>query len=639
MLAALAVLAPLLAAAGDDGPPPCAFAGRVVTPAGEPAGEAVVSLLGAGEERFEAVAGPDGRFALAGLPTEAIVRRYLNAHAHGGFVAVPAGWAGEAADTSGGAGLAPGVLPVPAPAPGRTVEVGDVPLAPGTVFRGRIVGPGGQPAAGAGVAVACRLRYQGTTINRLLPTLAVAADAGGRFVTPPLPPCEVELLVSAPGCRDRSVLRSPDGTAAVVRLRPVRLPAESPVVLEVADAGGEPVAGAEVRSFPGYAPLSTDAAGRVRLPGLGPDGPRQTQVRADGFRYFNGEPAEERDPAADGSRAFRLVLERSRRLSFGVTDAATGGPVEVESVVLCEYERDDAGNPRLVGCTNPAVERVGPGEFAVAHYGALPYHLEIRAPGYEPSDIFLDPLPSDADHEVGPFTLTPAGGTDAAADAAAGNSPTVTVRGTVVATGGADPAGALVTAWFESRPIRGPTNAAVTFGRLVPNPPRCVGVTVADADGRFSLEITRTGRTYLVRADAAPAGAGETLDAAHRPAFASARVDVPAGAEPGPATLSPAAGGDIAGGGDGWPLVRGPRWAVAFDAAGWSAAAPTAADGSFRLRNLPPGEWGVKVGRLGGADPEAGHERPGDADPWRRAERVTPEPDAVAASGATLPPW
>ena len=632
------------AAAGGD-LPAATFTGRVVTPAGEPAAGAAVFLEGWDGERFETTSGADGWFTLTGLPVEAVAHRYLANHAFGGLVAVPAGW-GERTGSGGGedgGGLAPGLLPVLAPLPGRAVDVGDLPLSPGTVHRGRAVGSEGEPLAGAAAIVSCRVRYMGGTVNEFLPEFTVPADADGRFTTPPLPTCAADLTITAPGRRPMTVLPTPDGSAASVTLAPITLAAESPATLEVTDAAGTPIDGASVKSFPLYRPSTTDAAGRVRLPGLDPRGPLQTLVAAKGFRSFRRAPREELDPLPDGTRLFRVELERSRRLTFRVTDAATGEPVEVDSVVVCVYERGAAGVARLVGCTNAAVERPAPGTFAVEHQGAWPYHLEIRAAGYTPSDVFLDPLPTDADHEVGPFTLTQSD--DRTDDGGAANrSPKVAVSGTVAPTGGADPAGALVTLWKVPRSAAGAANAALAFGRLIPNPPRCVAVTVADANGRFQLDVLRAGGDFLLRADAAPAGSGP-VTAATRPAPAVAPVSVPAGLAPEAVTLAPTAAGSIRGLPDESSIVRGSGWAVAFDDAGFWRAVPLAADGSFVLAGLPPGRYGVKAGRLGGEDREAGagalpiNPSPADAgppDPWRRATRASVEPGAAAEIAVSL---
>ena len=224
--------------------------------------------------------------------------------------------------------------------------------------------------------------------------------------------------------------------------------------------------------------------------------------------------------------------------------------------------------------------------------------------------------------------------------ALAGSAVNRTVAGAVEPTGGADPAGALVTLWTPPREPRGAANVALAFGRRGPDPGTCVAVAVADAAGRFSLTVPRTG-DHLLHADCAPAGLapGDPVTPADRPAPAVLPVAVRAGENA--ATLA----GAIAGRADVRPWDPGPAWAVVFDGDHLLRAAPVAADGGFRLDGLPPGKYGVKAGRLGGTDREAFggatlSELPAEArtdpaflaDPWRRAVRVTVKSGKTAAA-------
>jgi hypothetical protein len=90
--------------------------------------------------------------------------------------------------------------------------------------------------------------------------------------------------------------------------------------------------------------------------------------------------------------------------------------------------------------------------------------------------------------------------------------------------------------------------------------------------------------------------------------------------------------------------MHGQLWAVAFSRAGYRAETRVQHDGSFRFTNLPPGEYGVKVGLEGIMDREvrwAGEGKGADykptkeeieafqkafevpADPWKRARLAT----------------
>ena len=232
--------------------------------------------------------------------------------------------------------------------------------------------------------------------------------------------------------------------------------------------------------------------------------------------------------------------------------------------------------------------------------------------------------------------------------ALAGSAVNRTVAGAVEPTGGADPAGALVTLWTPPREPRGAANVALAFGRRAPDPGTCLTVAVADAAGRFSLTVPRTG-DHLLRADCAPAGLapGDPVTPANRPAPAVLPVAVRAGENA--ATLAPPLAGTIAGRADVRPWDPGPAWAVVFDGDHLLRAAPVAADGAFRFDGLPPGEYGVKAGRLGGTDREAFggaalYELPAKvrtdpaflADPWRRAVRVAVAPGETAAAAVAV---
>ena len=594
----------------NPGPPAVTFAGRVVTPAGGPAAGARVLLGeyrdGAFAETVAVTAGPDGRFALTHPDARELARSHMNLKYGRGLVAVPAGWGGPGEPVEpGDEPLAPGLLPVPPPLPGRVCEVGDLPLSPGTVYAGRVTDAAGNPVAGAVVDVSCAARYQASTVSAVLPGARAVSGADGRFVTPPLPVCEVSLTVAADGFRTASPPVEPAGFAAAVTLRPIVLESELPTVLEVVDESGAPAAGVTVKAYPGYEPRLTGPDGRVLLHGLGPGDPVDARVSGPAVRSaarFRPEPA---DPLPTGERLFRTTITADRLLSFAVTDAATGDPVTVDSVVLCAWEPGPDGKPRLTGCMTPDLRQPVPGAVSIPHAGPDAYHLAIAADGYVTADLFLDPFAEDGDRTVGPFALVPlgpGGGEEEVPNAAAGPFGALdesvvsgTVSGVVAATGGADPAGALVTLWTPPRPSRDGPNVALTFGRRAPDPGTCVAAVVADGAGRFSLTVPRTG-DHLLRADCAPAGGEggieiEEVTPATRPAPAVAGVTVAgvtvAAGEELAVTLSPPVGGSLAGRLAFRGLTPGPAWAVAFDGAHLLRAVPVAADGAFRFVRRP----------------------------------------------------
>ena len=674
-----------LAAPAVDGPPagpsPFAYAGRAVTPGGEPAAGAVVRIarndFSTGEYRrvsAEAVAGDDGRFLLEDLPTEALATEVLLPNYHAGVVAAPAGWGEE-----GYAGdLAPGLRPAPAPLAGRVCDVGDVPLTRGTVYSGRCLDAAGEPVAGAEVAFT--LMAPGAA-KEVTDAATVTAGGDGAFATPPLPPWVFWVTATADGRQPaQRQLPGADGSRAAVTLRPLVLEKASPAVLEVVDAAGDPVPGFTLQVDGPRTKTGPD--GRLPLPGLSESDPVFLMPRDTRYRIVDDVEVKQTGALPDGTRLFRYVAEPARDLVFAVTDAVTGDPVRVKACVVCVWQEKE-GKRRLVGCMNPRVRRLEGGRVAVAHQGAHPYHLAIAAEGYETSDIYLPELEEDATAVVGPFELTPNGeptepvsgdpaDPDAEAEEPSRNvlaallasiSTSATLEGRVEPTGGADPAGATVTLWgppFDR--WNDPVNTRSVLGRLVPFPSNCLQATTTDADGRFEFALPRPGK-YQVRVDCPPADVEGVVQLEDRPAPAKRWIEVEGG-ETLEVTFAPAFPGTIAGRPWAYAGVRGaaagPGWAVAFDGENLLATAPVDANGRFRITGLPPGEYGVKVGSPGRGDREVWHdwapfghllpEDPGldvmtavdweesglKPDPWRRAAKVTVEPGAVAEVVAGL---
>jgi hypothetical protein len=85
--------------------------------------------------------------------------------------------------------------------------------------------------------------------------------------------------------------------------------------------------------------------------------------------------------------------------------------------------------------------------------------------------------------------------------------------------------------------------------------------------------------------------------------------------------------------------MAGQVWIIAFDATILRREALVSADGTFRLEDLPPGRYGLKVGHDAYSDPHVPRSKAGEkfgptgwkpAEPWQGAVVVTLEPGETA---------
>lgn len=320
-------------------------AGRVVDRAEKPVAGAEITLLATtgehapangdgtrrrGEEGIDlwkATTGPDGRFAVAGLPLGAVDLRA----AKPGLVPVTV----RALAIPGGPG---------GPAGDAPFDLGTVILEPGAEVRGIVIDRDGRPVEGAEVHAAQdlrRLRFaleSGGPVERR-PETVTGAD--GRFAIADLRRGDrVDLVVRGRGLLPASVsgVRAPNA-------QPVRVVLErgAQVTGRVVDAEKRPVAGAELSlqmDRPGEekgllrlsggarAAATSDADGRFSFAPV-PAGRGALGVNADGF-----QPIESRELAvpAAGIADLELVLDSGAVLE-GRVFTADGEPVEDARVV------------------------------------------------------------------------------------------------------------------------------------------------------------------------------------------------------------------------------------------------------------------------------------------------------------------
>lgn len=228
----------------------------------------------------------------------------------------------------------------------------------------------------------------------------VETDAAGRFRLPKLPAGNYLLHIRTPGGRhlpaepfhvpDPDKLR-PERRPEIVDLGDFAAPEGLALEVDVADAQGRPVAGAEVGLVAGDSPdgaaffgATSDGAGRVRLSGLGAEGPFQLSCRADGFaevrRRFRDLPA----------RPVECRLAALARLSGAVVDQ-DGEPIEGALVGLEEGAEVTTGRD---------------GTFELSRLQAGNWRLYASAPGTTMAQKTLHLAPGEH-RKLAPLVLAP----------------------------------------------------------------------------------------------------------------------------------------------------------------------------------------------------------------------------------------
>lgn len=208
-------------------------------------------------------------------------------------------------------------------------DFGDVMLARGVAVHGRVIDGSGAPQAGVRVE-ASRLRAETGTLSMDLDWSATTSDAEGRFAFRgifPLGPFALhssnrQLLAPPPARWELSAASGPHRCELVVAPPPMACRGV------VVDEAGQPLDGANVYMDDNGA--RTDASGRFVVE----QDPRRTaaavEVRADASGYELGKATWTRGDPAE----LRLVLLRSPGLQLHVVDGRSGSPLERFAVRL-----------------------------------------------------------------------------------------------------------------------------------------------------------------------------------------------------------------------------------------------------------------------------------------------------------------
>jgi uncharacterized GH25 family protein len=226
---------------------------------------------------------------------------------------------------------------------GRDHDIGPLALLPGTRMTGRAVDAQGHPIAGARVSVKDHRYILGHTITVDQAEWSFAADAEGRFATPPLPAGRPEIMVAAPGKVRTFLNRKAEPGTAEADLGDVTLADEVPLRGVVVDQDGAPAPGVEVIVDYDYDNAAkTDREGRFTVAGVGRD-PKYLMLRSnDYFAPRRIDLGPDRDP-------LKLTVTKAYDIHGTAVDAETGKPVPIGTVQLCIVVREPDGSYSLRG--------------------------------------------------------------------------------------------------------------------------------------------------------------------------------------------------------------------------------------------------------------------------------------------------
>jgi hypothetical protein len=538
----------------DEGPQGW-LTGTVLGANGNPVVGARVWTARPDEEAFrEGRTDSAGRFRVGPIPALARLRRDV-------FVEAPR--------------LARTYLDQPAIFPDADHELGTIRLRPGKRYRGQALLEDGSPAANAQVEAAIYRREMGHTVRSIGAPYELRTGPDGRFELPPLPPGELWLTVTHPGCQNanlsRTVLPGPDETLEGVRLRK-----DVPFTGLVQDPRGKPLAGAEITATADVKAVSTGADGRFTLRGMGKK--RPPVVGRVSKRGYSTEPLplDREDPV--------ITLRPAADIFGRAVDAETGQPVRLDRVISCVCERGPTGEVRMRGCSDRDFEALDEGRFRVAYATPGEYHLTASAAGYEDAEAFTPKVSELKPIEGIVVKMKPGSKLPRGQAVRRGITGRVTRAGRPVTSG-------LVCLVEVPESLNAP-NAHVLRGRTTARPGIINQQAAPRADGRYTLDVPGLGKSWYVVAQAP--GQPPTIVGPLTVGLNEVKtVDVActaAGSISGRVKFTPAG-------------LEGHLWVVAFTKTGFRTEAPVVR-GCFTLPALPPGEYGLKVGHDAFVDAE-----------------------------------
>ena len=321
-----------------------------------------------------------------------------------------------------------------------------------------------------------------------------------------------------------------------------------------------------------------------------------------------------------------VVLTPVAWIEGRAVDAETGEPVRLKRVVLCSFDRKADGEVVLCGCQSPRFEQPEVGRFRIPYADPGEYHLTLSADGYHDVEAFTPEVTELKLIEglVVKLKKKEEGPTS--------GLPKQMISGAVTRDG--KPVdGGWAALWLMPR-RRNAVQADVLRGRTVVGDPICYS-SVLIRGGTYAMNVPYQDDAWYVVIEEHGHALTQT---------GPIKVGVN---EKRQLDIVCTEGGSIHGRvrnvPTGW---EGFLWVVAFTKTAIQAETRVSPTGEFCFQQLPPGEYGLKVGHDAYNDSEvpkiAPHSSEEDwhelseaewkklydkkADPWQRAEVVTVEP-------------
>ncbi len=500
------------------------------------------------------------------------------------------------------------------------------------MFTGQVIDVDGKPCRDAEVTAVVYIYELGHTVRHFGPDYHLKTDSDGRFRTAPLPVGDLGVWTQPPN-RQLAYVGCPVMPSGEQVLKPLRLERDVPIEGVVKDQLGHPIAGVAINAN-AECRATSDEQGRFTLHGWGPRPQFQFQASKDGYVFINWGVKVEDDgihwhEGGDSDKKGTMeplvvAITPEAWIEGRAVDAETGQPVHVDRIVRCLFERKPGGEVLLNSCSSAKFEQPEIGRFRIPYAIADEYHLTVSAAGYHDGEAFTPRITQ----------LQPVTGIEVKLkkkrEGTVPDMPQQTVSGTVLRHGRRVTSG-----WvglIYRRHDEDVISSYMLRGRTV------VGVQCAFGgapllDGTYTLKVPFQDDEWYVAAEE-PGQPLTLIGPIKIKSNEKKHIDIEC-----------VDGGSIRGRVKNVPTGwEGNLWAVAFTKSAIQSETPVKADGSFSFSQLPPGEYGLKVGHDAYHDMEVPRGKSAmsnpalyekKADPWQRAVIATVIPGSET-SGVEL---